>query len=140
MPSEPIYKLDFSQLNAKLKQYQQLCKSDYAPEGIRKACQEIILDANNVPPRTPFKWGALRGSGKVDKVEKQGDQIIGQVSFGAGASGQDAPYAARWHEAEPGSVKFTAPGAGPKYLESKLNMFREKYMKIIAEVIRRRTG
>ena len=140
MPNEPIYRLDFTQFNAGLRKYQQMCKSDYAPEGVRKACDELILDANNIPPRTPFKWGALRGSGKVDEVLKQGEIVVGKVSFGAGASGQDAPYAARWHEAEPGTVKFTAPGAGPKYLESKMNMFREKYMKIIAEVIKRRTG
>ena len=140
MPSSPVYRLDFTSFNAGMKRYQKGCTEVYVPEGVRKACQELILDANNKPPRTPFKLGALRGSGKVDDVLKQGEIVVGQVSFGAGASGQDAPYAARWHEAEPGTIKFTAPGAGPKYLESKMNKFREKYMKIIAEVIKRRTG
>ena len=140
MPNEPIYKLDFSQFNAGVNQYQKLCKSEYAPEGIRKACDELIIDANEKPPKTPFKWGALRGSGKVDEVKKEGDIVIGIVSFGAGASGQDAPYAARWHEVEPGTVTFTEPGAGPKYLESKIVAYGEKYLKIIAEVIKEKTG
>lgn len=138
--NEPIYRLDFSQFNAKLKQYQQLCKSDYAPDGVRKACDELILDANEKPPRTPKDKGALRGSGKVDEVKKEGDVVIGKVSFGAGASGEDAPYARRWHEVEPGTVTFQDPLSGPKYLQSKMSMFSEKYMKIIAEVIKRRTG
>jgi len=83
LPNEPIYRLDFTKFNIGLKKYQQMCKSDYAPEGVRKGCDELIIDSNEKPPRTPKDKGALRGSGKVDKVEKRGDVIEGQVSFGA---------------------------------------------------------
>jgi len=137
---EPIYKLDFSNFNAGTKEYINLCKSEYAPEGVEKALSQVLIDAKQKPPKVPYKWGALRGSGMIEKIEKVGDLIIGIVSFGEGETGDEAPYAARWHEAEPGTVKFKEPGAGPKYLESKLINYGEEYLKIIAETIKRRTG
>jgi len=138
--SEPIYKLDFSQFNAGIEQYKKLCKSEYAPDGVRKALEQLLLDANQKPPKTPYKWGALRGSGIIEKVEKVGDIVIGIVSFGEGETGGEAPYAARWHEAEPGTINFTEPGAGPKYLESKMATYMEDYLKIIANIIKEKTG
>lgn len=110
-----------------------------AKDGLRKAGDKWILDANEIPPKTPFKDGALRGSGQVDKVDVTLGSIVLVLSFGKGKSGQDAPYAARWHEVEPGTINFKASGAGPKYLESKGTRYKNKYVMIVSETIRRKS-
>jgi len=100
-------------------------------DGLRQAGQEWKLDADNVPPRTPHLERFLRGSGEVSKAKVKGQSTEVEVSY-------DKPYAARWHEAEPGTINWSEPGVGPKYLESKAVRFMRKYMAIAAEVIRRR--
>lgn len=123
--------MDFSNFNKKFKDIVQRAVPESTRIGLREAAQEWKLDADNVPPRTPHKEGFLRGSGKVSKAEIKGEEISAAVSY-------DKPYAKRWHEAEPGTVRWSEPGVGPKYLESKAVMFMKKYMAIIATVIRRR--
>lgn len=124
------FSMDFKDFDKKFKRY---CSTmpDHAGDGLRQAGQEWKLDADNVPPRTPHKEGFLRGSGKVSKAEIKAKSIDVEVSY-------DKPYAARWHEAEPGTVKWSEPGVGPKYLESKAVRFMKKYMAIVAAVIKRK--
>lgn len=125
------FTLDFSDFNKKFTNIVQRAAPESARIGVREACQEWKLDADNVPPKTPHKEGFLRGSGEVSEAEIKGSEISGSVSY-------HKPYAARWHEAEPGTVKWSEPGVGPKFLESKAVRFAKKYIGIIAAVIRRR--
>ncbi len=130
------FTVDFSDFNKKFKNIVQNAVPGSTKIGMREALQEWKLDADNVPPRTPHLEGHLRASGKVNNPEIKGEIIEGSVSYGGVEF--DVPYAAKWHEAEPGTVKWSEPGVGPKYLESKAVMFMKKYMAIIAAVIRRR--
>ena len=125
------FTLDFSDFNKKFADIIKRAAPESAEIGLREVGQELKLDADNIPPRTPHKEGFLRGSGKVSKVKVMGKSIEVTVSY-------DKPYARRWHEAEPGTIKWSEPDVGPKYLESKMIRFKNKYMKIIATVIRRR--
>ena len=125
------FTLDFSDFNKKFADIVQRAAPESARIGVREACQEWKVDADTVPPKTPHKEGFLRGSGEVSEAEIRGSGISGSVSY-------HEPYAAKWHESEPGTINWSEPGVGPKYLESKASMFKKKYMAIIAAVIRRR--
>lgn len=125
------FTMDFTDFDKKFTKIVKYAVPGDARDGVREACQEWKLDADNVAPRTPHKEGGLRASGKVNKAEIVGKSIEGSVSY-------DTPYAKRWHEVEPGTINWSESGVGPKYLESKAVMFMKKYMAIIAEVIRRR--
>ena len=123
--------LDFSDFDKKFKNIVKHAIPESTRIGLREAGQELKLDADTVPPRTPHLEGFLRGSGKVSKVKIKYKDIKVTVSY-------DKPYATRWHEAEPGTVKWSEKGVGPKYLESKMVRFNKKYMAIVAAVIKRR--
>ena len=125
------FTVDFTDFDKKFTNIVEHAIPKDAAVGLREAAQEWKLDADNVPPRTPHLEGFLRGSGKVSKAKVTNKVIKVSVSY-------DKPYARRWHEAEPGTVKWSESGVGPKYLESKAVMFKKKYMAIIAAVIRRR--
>lgn len=103
---------------------------DAAKKGLRAGGEEWKLDADNIPPRTPHLEGFLRGAGKVSRVLIEMGYLLITVSY-------DMPYAARWHEAEPGTVVWSEPGVGPKYLESKAARFMNKYIGIVSEFIRK---
>ena len=134
--SKANFTMDFSNFNKKFKNIVQHAAPESTKIGIREAAQEWKLDADNVPPRTPHLEGHLRGSGRVSKPKEESNEINIEVAYGGVK--YKVPYAARWHEAEPGTVTWSETGVGPKYLESKAVMFMKKYMAIIAEVIRRR--
>ena len=129
--SKSGFSLDFKDFDKKTERIIKQAMPKAAADGLRQAGQEWKLDADNVPPKTPHLEGFLRGSGEVSKAKVKGQSIDVEVTY-------DEPYAARWHEAEPGTVKWSEPGVGPKYLESKAIRFKRKYMAIAAEVIRRR--
>ncbi len=132
------YTMDFTDFNKKFTEIVKHAVPDSAAKGVREALQQLKLDADNVPPRTPHKEGHLRGSGRVGKVSIKKKEISGSIRIGGKTVRFNVPYAARWHEVEPGTINWSEPDVGPKYLESKMIMFKEDYMKIIAEVIRRR--
>ena len=125
------FTLDFRDFNKKFTDIIQRAAPKSVQIGLREAGQELKLDADNIPPRTPHKEGFLRGSGKVSEINIIGKSAEVTVSY-------DKPYARRWHEAEPGTVKWSEPDVGPKYLESKMVRFKNKYMDIVAAVIRKR--
>ena len=104
-----------------------------AEKGVFNAANELLNDAVTKPPQAPFKKGDLWGSKIVDKVEVKGNEVLASAGF-------NIFYAAKQHEAEPGRYRYTRTGAkqpGPKFLESKMAKYREKYGWIIAETIRR---
>ena len=99
--------------------------------GLFKAANELLHDAINEQPYAPFDEGALRGSARTNKAEvkKDGAEVV---------TGFNIEYAARWHELTPeedSKIAWTLPGSGRKYLESKMAMFKEKYMAIVAKHI-----
>ena len=136
--SEGNYILDFTDFDKKFWDFVQRAAPDYAEHGIRQALDELKNDADTVPPMTPHKEGHLRGSGRVVNVKNVPGEISGELKYGGVE--YDVPYAHRWHEVEPGTVKWSEPGVGPKYLESKLARFGRKYIAMIAEAIRRKKG
>ena len=125
------FTLDFRDFNKKFANIIQRAAPESTKIGLREAGQALKIDADNIPPRTPHKEGFLRGSGKVSEVKVMGKSIEVAVSY-------NKPYAKRWHEVEPGTIKWSEPDVGPKYLESKMVRFKNKYMNIIATVIRKR--
>ena len=125
------FTLDFSEFDRKFKKVTE-DMLEAAEKGLFDAMNALLIDACEEPPQAPFKKGDLWGS-KADTVETgiEGDHIFAIGGF-------NIKYAARWHEAEPGTIKWTKTGAkqpGPKYLESKMVKFKDKYMWITARVI-----
>lgn len=97
-------------------------------QGLFKAASELKLDADHVQPKTPVKEGTLKGSW-MTQVEFLGKEAWSLLA------GFNSGYAAYVHE----MVKkhpWTEPLSGPKFLESKLYMFKDKYLGIVAKVIR----
>ena len=123
--------VDFSDFEKGLKK---LCEQTIPPEigkGLFKAANELLHDAINEQPCAPFDEGTLRGSARTNKAEvkKDGAEVV---------TGFNIEYAARWHELTPeedSKISWTLPGSGRKYLESKMTMFKEKYMAIVAKHI-----
>lgn len=108
------------------------------PEASAKAVfQEgamVIRDAILEEPRAPHSkgGGTLWRSQKIEQPKIEHGEISVELGF-------DVEYAAAVHEM-PSNYKFTLPGSGPKYLESKLIKNKEKYMANVAEKIRQAGG
>ena len=134
--SKDVYTLDFTDFDKKFADVVKSAVPGAGEHGIRLALDELKNDADNIPPRTPHLEGHLRGSGRVVNVKNVPGELSGELRYGGVE--YDVPYAHRWHEAEPGTVKWSEPGVGPKYLESKLARYMKRYAAIIAEAIRRR--
>ena len=94
-------------------------------EGMGKAAGQFLNDCIMKKPTVPLGKGTLRGSG-FPSVRKKGKKVLGFVVF-------NEPYAARHHEVP---AKFTEPGSGNKYIEKKLQWYRNDYFKIIARTIK----
>jgi len=99
--------------------------------GLREAGMALKLDTDNVIPKTPKKWGTLKRSGVVRTPQKKKDGYSIIVEY-------TAPYAAQLHENEGGRYKnWTEPGSGPKFLQTKLELFINKYYSIIGKALAR---
>ena len=122
------FNIDFDRITAKM-----------IPDDIREALWDlgwgIIADAIKFEPTVPLKDSDLRGSGHV---EVDGKKLEMKTGF-------NMVYAHRLHEAPDSRFNptegeedwnWTTPGSGPKYLESKIAMFKNKYIKFIADRIR----
>lgn len=126
--------LDFSEFETKLKNLMNNTIPDAAEKGLFNAGNELIRDAKIKPPQAPFKKGDLHARGIVEKPKKTSGGISVMVGF-------NIKYAARHHEVPPGTYKYTLTHVkqpGPKFLESKMIQYKEKYMGIVAETIRRK--
>lgn len=108
---------------------------EYRDKGAFDAMNELLQDAIVHPPQAPKDIGDLWGSRIVEKAQKVGKETFVEGGF-------NIKYAHRHHEAEPGAYKYTttkgASQPGPKFLESKMAQFKDKYAWIIAETIRRK--
>jgi len=126
--------LDAKEFNAKFKQVTDKVIPESAAEGLFDASNELTHDAIYLPPQAPFKKGDLWGSRITEKTKTSHSGMSVRSGF-------NIKYATRQHEVPPGTFHYTRTGAkqpGPKYLESKMVKYKNKYMAIVAESIKRK--
>ena len=126
--------MDFKDFDKKSARIIEHAYPEASAKGLRLASQELKLDADNEPPKTPLKEGRLKGSGRVIPPKIRKGKISSGVAYGGVKFG--VVYAARLHEMEK-KAPWTEPGSGPKFLESKMVRHVKKYMAIVVAVIRR---
>ena len=136
MTRETGFYLDSSEFD---KKFGQLVKNKFpgdASKGLDAAMNEVLRDSIELPPQAPKDigdlWGSVAGTVKVI-VKYAMLYVIG---------GFNIKYAHRHHEAEPGTFEYTvtkgARQPGPKFMQSKMALYRNKYMQIVADVIKRK--
>jgi len=107
-----------------------------ARKGLAKAAFEMLEDADNEAPQTPFDKSFLRGSRKIEEPKITKDEI----SIKAGYTSK---YAAYQHEGERKDGthkvrKYTTARVsqpGPKFLQKKMVRHKKKYIGLVAEAI-----
>jgi len=131
---ESGYSLNMEDFDKKFNDLVKNAIPEYGEKGIFDAMNELLNDAITKPPQAPRDIGDLWGSKIVEKVEEEGKESFIEGGF-------NIKYAHRHHEVEPGTFKYTISAKctqpGPKFLESKMAEFKEKYAEIIAETIKR---
>lgn len=101
---------------------------DVAGKALFQTGWMIIRYANTKKPMTPRDIGDLRGSGRVEPDPQKLEVTVGF----------DKEYAAKWHELsseEERHISWTTPGSGRKYLEAKLSMYKNDFIRFAAEYI-----
>jgi len=141
--------IDFSDFEQKFNKIVEDAIPSEAAKGLFKAGGQLLLDGIQKAPQAPKDIGDLWGSRLVNeaKVEK------GKISLECGFN---IKYAARWHEISPDNMSMTdklgrplskhwpihwtttkgAAQPGPKYLETKMMMYKNDYMQIVADHIK----
>jgi len=131
---ESGYYIDMKDFDKKFNNLMKNAIPEYAAKGAFDAMNELLRDAIVHPPQAPKDIGDLWGSVIVEKAKEVAKEILIEGGF-------NIKYARRHHEVEPGTFNYTltkgASQPGPKFLESKMIQFKEKYGEIIAETIRR---
>lgn len=154
------FSFDLAQFNRALEKLARDAMPAAIERGLGQAGMQLMRDAAMELPTIPHKEGTLRGSGSVF-VE---NRLIGtSEQMGPGGRpardhseptpageksavvGFNTPYAAYQHEGMRAdgthAVKqYSEESAGPKFLERKMSEFREDYLGIVAENIRREIG
>ena len=128
--------IDFKQFEKGFKKLVEDAVPEEAGKGLFRAGNELLHDAIYVRPLAPFDEGHLRGSARTDQAKVERGNIEVQCGF-------NIEYAARWHElspAEDARINWTLPGSGRKYLETKMIRFKQKYMEIVADYLKRLMG
>jgi len=127
------YFLDFSEFNCNLKRLTEDEFPEYIEKGLFNAMNELLNDSITKPPQAPKDMGDLWGSRIVEKPERTRNDINVKGGF-------NIKYAEKHHEAEPGTYKYTltkgASQPGPKFMQSKMAQYPEKYIGIVADTIR----
>ena len=119
-----------------------------AERGVGEAMTQLLTDCVMISPTVPHKEGSLRGSGSafsgrklvhvtpnvggnptpsLDSGEPNTSQTI------VGMCGFNTPYAMRLHEHP--EFEFKEDGSGGKFMESKINAFKDGYAKMVADEI-----
>jgi hypothetical protein len=86
-----------------------------------KTADQVKIDADEIPPKTPHLEGQLRGNYQIKAL----NEFLVMIWF-------LMPYAARWHEATDPEPNWSEKGVGPKYLENKLLTLGAKYGELMA--------
>jgi len=104
------------------------------PRNLGEALEEtwpyILADAVEEVPKVPVDTGHLSKTQKVGEYRIYKDRIFCEGGF-------HADYAAKVHEM-PVSTNWSEPGSGPKFLESALISNNRKYMKEVADRLRKK--
>jgi len=131
---ESGYYIDMTDFDKKFNNLMKNAIPKHGEKGAFDAMNELLRDAIVHPPQAPKDIGDLWGSRIVEKAKRKNKESLVEGGF-------NIKYARRHHEVEPGTFKYTltkgASKPGPKFLESKMVQFKEKYGWIIAETIRR---
>lgn len=128
--SEKAFTMDFSHF---ARDFDRITKKE-VPADIEKAYWElgwrILKDANTKEPKTPRDIGDLQSSGMVKFNMKDDFELL---------AGFNKVYAAKWHELPKelaGDINWSLMGSGPKFLESKMSMYKDDYVKFVADRIK----
>jgi hypothetical protein len=129
---------DTSQVEARLRVLMELVDSKAAGKALFAAANELLADARDVGPQAPKRSGDLWRSARTTKAEVS-------AGFAEIEAGFNIEYAHKWHEVPlTAGIHWTydkgASQPGPKFLESKLMMNRNKYLEIMADQIGAGTG
>jgi len=136
MKRETGFYLDTTDFDKKFDDLDKKIIPDATKKGLADGMNELLRDSIEKPPQAPKEigdlWGSIAGTVKVF-IKRGVMSVIG---------GFNIKYARRHHEAEPGEFKYTtdkgATQPGPKFMQSKMAAYREKYMEIVANSIRKR--
>lgn len=146
------YNLDFSSFEKEFAKIVEDAIPAEASKGLFLAGSQLLIDAMMVVPKAPFDKGHLWGSTGVKggagyrKIkETTVDNFKAEITRDAITAyfGFNIAYAARWHEVSPDMdrrIKWTTPGSGRKYLETKLIRYANKYMAIVAAYIQKKSA
>ena len=121
-------------------------------KGMAIAMLSLLGDCINEVPTVPLKEGWLRGSGSVfvsnnnigtSETMPTAKPKFALLSFSesipddetVGVIGFNAPYASKMHEGV--DYHFSEPSAGPKFLETKMHVNKVRYLKIVAEEVKK---
>ncbi len=129
--SDP-YTMDFTEFDRTFYPLVKKKIPESAENGLVNAAWEMLEDADEETPQTPKEFGDLRGSGKVEDPKK----TVNAISVRAGYT---IIYAKRHHEVEPGTYKYTTTKGvkrpGPKFLITKMQRHKKRYIQIVANTI-----
>lgn len=144
------FDIDFKDFEQKFNKIVKITVPKLAEKGLARAGMQLLNDSIMQQPTVPHKEGWLRGSGSVfvqnelaaesssgkkGKAAKSHTEPIKRNEIVA-VVGFNTPYAARLHEHP--EFRFKEPGAGGKFLESKMSRFKSLYFKIVANAIKER--
>jgi hypothetical protein len=117
--------IDSSQFTREFKKLNDKFIGKYGDEAIMKAAFALRFDAEDISPTVPKKIGTLRSEVKFKPVSSRLRKGVDVV--------WTQKYAARLHYA-PKTWKFSEPGSGPDYVESKLRTRGQKYLAVMGLV------
>jgi len=127
------FSIDATDFEKKFKHIVKNAIPSLSGKGLFDAGNELLMDSIKLPPQAPKLHGDLWGSRIVEKAKEDHNDISVTVGF-------NIEYARRQHEVAEGRFNYTtdrgASSPGPKFLETKMNWFRNKYMAIVAAVIK----
>lgn len=134
MSKETGFYLDSTEFDKKFHQLVENAIPGDAQRGSVNAMNEVLRDSIELAPQAPKDigdlWGSIAGTVKVETRHKL-------ISV---RGGFNIKYAHRHHEVAPGTYNYTrtkgAVQPGPKFMQSKMMRYKNKYMKIIADTIR----
>lgn len=132
MTEKTGFSMDWTEFDKKFYPLVEKAIPGAAKKGLFVAMEEMLEDGVSIPPRAPKDKGHLWGSREVEVVVKLG-RLVATGAF-------NIFYAAKWHElieSVAKNIAFKLPGAGPKYLESKMANYKDKYMWIVANEIKK---
>ena len=131
---------DFSDFRRRIDRLVRNDVPDDLERGLFKAGNELLRDAVTVAPGAPKLTGALWRSRMTKRPE-------GSEKGSGVEAGFNIVYGARWHELTPeedATINWTrdkgANSPGRKFLETKLWMFKDKYIRTACNYLRGRLG